>query len=118
MPMTRNRTTVQKLIVDFVVEKRDVLKCELQTLVYNGMKFSITADEWTEISNRRYLNVTLHNKRLFKLGLVKIAGSCNAEKTQELVEKKLSEIGLKFKDIVTVMQKHGRLISAESQHVF
>jgi hypothetical protein len=86
--MPRSRTTVRKLILDFFFEKRDVLKCELQSLVYNGVKFSITADEWTDISNRHYLNVTLLNKSPYKLGLVKIAGSCNAEKTQELVKKK------------------------------
>jgi hypothetical protein len=51
------------LILDFFVEKRDELKCELQSLVGNGVKFSITADEWTDISKRRYLNVTLQNKR-------------------------------------------------------
>jgi hypothetical protein len=59
------------------------------------------------------------------LGLVKIAGSCNPEKNQELVEEKLSEFGLKFKNIVAsthngaaVMQKYGRLIPAESQPCF
>jgi hypothetical protein len=72
-----------------------------------------------------HLNVPLHNKRPYKLGIVKIAGSCKAEKTQELVERKLSKFGLKFKDIVAsthdgavVMQKYGRLILAESQFCF
>jgi hypothetical protein len=74
--------TKRKLIFDFFVEKQDALKCDLQSLVYNGAKFSKTADECTDINNRRYLNVTLQKKRPYKLGLVKIAGSCNVEKTQ------------------------------------
>jgi hypothetical protein len=43
--MPRSRPTVRKLILDFFVEKRNALKCELQSLVGNGVKFSITADE-------------------------------------------------------------------------
>jgi hypothetical protein len=86
-------------------------------------KFSITVDEWTDISMKRYINVTLHHNNVcYRLGLLKIGGSCDAFKTTELVEQKLAEFGLTFKDVVAsthdgaaVMQKYGRIISSESQ---
>lgn len=65
------------------------LKVYLSKLKQGGAKFSITTDEWTNINVQRFLNVTLHisNGETFVLGLVPIEGSCNAEKTIELVKK-------------------------------
>lgn len=74
---------------------------------------------------KRYLNVTLHafEKKSFKLGLVKILGSCDANMTKDLVSQKLGEFGLELShdifasthDGAAVMRKYGSLISAESQ---
>lgn len=121
--MPRSRNTVKKLIIQFYEQKREELKNNLNTRKNNEQKFSITVDEWTDINMKRYMNVTLHSKSsCYKLGLAKIDGSCDAEKTKKIVEDKLLEFGIQFSDIVAsthdgaaVMQKYGRNISAINQ---
>ena len=121
--MPRSATTIHKHILDYYQLKIDDLKNKLHMLKAHGNKFSITVDEWTDISVKRYLNVTLHSKDdTYNLGLVQIHGSCTAETTQMLVKTKLMQFELDFSDIVasthdgaSVMQKYGRLIEAENQ---
>ena len=77
------------------------LKAEFMKLTSTENKFSITVDEWKDINIKRYLNLTLHDgKTSFKLRLIEVHGSCNADKTQKLVEEKLLQFGLFFDDIV------------------
>lgn len=118
--------TVKNHIFEFAEEMQKELKSELAELKSAEHKFSITVDEWTDINVKRYLNLNLHDVgKSFKLGLVEIKGSCNAEATQKLVEEKLLQFGLNFDDIVVsthdgaaVMKKYGRIIPAESQTSF
>jgi hypothetical protein len=61
----------------------------------NGQRYSITLDEWTDNSTKRYMNVTLHDaNEAFVLGHTQINGSCNSSKTKVLIEKKLAEFGI------------------------
>jgi hypothetical protein len=123
--MPKSRTRITKSINEFFVEKRDALKAKIQISISSGAKFSITTDEWTDVALRRYLNVTLHGESSHKLGLVQIIGSCNAEMTLTLVEKKLDEFGIKLSDIIAstqdgaaVMKKYGSLTGAFSQFCY
>ena len=90
--------------------------CEMK----NEMKkVSLSVDEWTSFRNRRYLNVQIYpeNGNSINLGLIRIHGSCPAEKIVELVTNKLEEFSLDLeKDVVgmtsdgaSVMVKFGRL---------
>ena len=122
--MPSSASTVQKLVAEFFEEKKAETKKNIEAKLSRGEKFTITADEWTDIVLRRYLNVTLHSAHeQVVLGLVPIVESCTSEKTEELVFLRLQEFGVDFtKDIVasthdgaSVMVKYGRIISAESQ---
>lgn len=122
MPTTT--ATVQKCVMEFYEITRLETKKYIQAKILLGNKFTITVDKWTDISMRRYLNVTLQlASEQIVLGLVPIIESCTSEKTEELVFLKLQEFGIDFtKDIVasthdgaSVMVKYGRIISAESQ---
>lgn len=123
--MPSSRATVMKHVMSFSLEKQKDLKSYLSSLKKDGQKFSITTDEWTNINVKRLLNVTLHNScgESFVLGLVPIEGSCNAEKTVELVKEKLkcfdisleNDIVASTHDGASVMVKYGRLIQPLSQ---
>lgn len=120
--MPKSQTTVKNLIISFYEIKKQELFDKISALKKCGERFSITVDEWSDININRYINVTLHNKVAYRLGLVKINGSCDAFTTEELVKQKLIEFGLDLKYIIAsthdgaaVMQKYGRIIPVESQ---
>ena len=92
--LPKDKTNVMKLVHSYYqIAKSAVIK-KIQLHTSNKGKFSLTLDEWTSLKNRCYLNVNAHfNQQHVNLGLVRIAGSCNAEKTVELLkEKKLTEL--------------------------
>lgn len=123
--MPSSRATVMNHVMSFSLEKQENLTSYLSSLKKDGQKFSITTDEWTNINVKRLLNVTLHNScgESFVLGLVPINGSCNAEKTVELVKEKLKCFDISLEDDIvasthdgaSVMVKYGRLIQPLSQ---
>jgi len=90
-----------------------------------GEKFSITLDEWVSSRQRRYMNINVHDKtsRVFNLGLIRIVGTCKAEKVVATVTNHLKEFHLSFEnDIVatsndgaSVMVKYGRECPTEMQ---
>ena len=85
--MPKSQNTVAKLIITFYEIRKQELCDKISFLKKCGEKFSITVDEWTDI--KRYISVTVHNKVAYRLGLVKIDGSCDASTTEELVKQKL-----------------------------
>lgn len=90
-----------------------------------GKKFSIIIDEWTDVSSKRYLNITLHNGlKSLQYCLASIgSGKCDAQKLKQIVSNKLQNIDLDLKaDIVasindgaSVMKKYGTLMPFEQQ---
>jgi hypothetical protein len=82
-------------VMNLVKEHYNVVKCnfikKIELLKKENIKFSITVDEWCSNRNRRYINVNLHysDKEVGNLGLVRIEGSCPAEKFYEIVQKRL-----------------------------
>lgn len=121
--MPKSEVSIKNHIFNFAEEMKQELKAEIAELKSIKAKFSITVDEWTDINIKRYLNVTLHDGKVsFKLGLIEVHGSCDAEATQKLVEEKLLQFGLTFTDIVVsthdgaaVMKKYGCIIPVLSK---
>lgn len=115
--LPKGKSNVMKLIHDFYELKKSEIKQKIESYKETFGKFSITLDEWTSLRNRRYLNVNIHfNQKYINLGLVKIEGSCTANKTIELVNSKLSDFGINLSDVVAsttdgaaVMVKFGTL---------
>jgi len=101
------------------------VKGELAILKKQGVRFSVSFDEWTSTSNRRYMNVNVHESgdRYWNLGPIRAAGTMPAEQCVKLLIKKLEVYGLSLDaDIVcvvtdgaSVMKKVGKIISAEQQ---
>ncbi|KAF8778539.1 hypothetical protein HNY73_015253 [Argiope bruennichi] len=84
-------------------------------------------DEWTSKRNHRYLNINVHYlAEDFNLGLVPIVGTCDAQRTLELLSEKLQNFNLNLEtDIVAatndgavVMKKIGKISPIINQLCF
>lgn len=122
--MPKSETTIRGHVMQFAEEKKASLKQTFSEMLTGGKKFSISVDEWTNNSNTRFLNITVHDSaESYSLGLTKINGSCDAKETERLVSATLNEFGLSLtSDIVgsthdgaSVMVKYGNDIPPESQ---
>lgn len=101
------------------------LKSDIAAHLSKGSKFSLALDEGSTLRNRRYLNIILYfpNSTFRNLGVIRVVGSCPAEKLADLVEEKLREFSLNIKtdiafvvsDGAPVMVKFARLIGCELQ---
>lgn len=101
------------------------LKSDIAAHLSEGSKFSLALDEGSSIRNRKYLNIILYfpNSTFRNLGVIRVVGSCPAEKLVDLVEEKLREFSFNIrKDIAfvvsdgaPVMIKFARLIDCELQ---
>jgi len=86
LKLPKNSSDISALIHKFFervrseyIEKHNLLKKE-------NKKISISIDEWTSLRNRRYMNVHVYNDvNSYDLGLVRIHGTCPAEKVFSLV---------------------------------
>ena len=107
-------TTIRNMVVKYanIIRERVISKFTRPQL--QGMRFSLTIDEWTSIKNRIYLNVNVHIEGEFwNLRLARVVGSLPAKKCIELVQKVLKQFMLNYDedivcittDRVSVMQK-------------
>lgn len=101
-----NESDVMKLILSDFVEKKKVMLKEIKEKVEKGAKFSMTIDEYTTVRGRRYFGINLQDsleRKQFKTGIVRIFGSCPAEKMVESVQQHLNSFCLSFdNDIIAV----------------
>lgn len=122
--LPKNNSRVMDLIHTFYDNAKRETIITLDSIKKNRKKFSITLDEWTSKRNHRYLNINIHHlAEDFNLGLVPIAGSCDAQRTLELVTERLQNFNLNLEtDIIAatndgaaVMKKFGKLSSIINQ---
>lgn len=86
--LPKSPNTIWKIIEEYVTETREKLMNLLQGQ-FNG---SLTADEWTDLSGQRYMNVNVHIKdKQYCLGLARIDKSANAEFLAEVLNQRLEE---------------------------
>lgn len=72
--------------MEFADLPKEKLKEFIKDYISQDNKFSISADEWTDISLRRYLNITLLGRGEMKkeLGLVLVTGRCSGDNIEDL----------------------------------
>lgn len=94
---------------------------ELSSRIKNGDRFSLTGDEWSSSRRRRYVNLNLHNKITYNLGLFRLPPKCSALKLKDLIKDHLSKFEIDVKvhvpgfssDGCRWMEKTGKLIDPE-----
>uniref|UniRef100_A0A8D8YA29 BED-type domain-containing protein n=1 Tax=Cacopsylla melanoneura TaxID=428564 RepID=A0A8D8YA29_9HEMI len=110
-----------------VVYSKEIKESEILQAKERGDRFSLSFDEWTSNSNKRFMNMNVHSPDNFwNLGLIRVKVSMTAEVCVALLEEKLSYFGLSLKDdivgIVTdgpnVMLKVGKLLPVKHQLCF
>jgi hypothetical protein len=80
-------STVAKVVMDFIKKMKEDTQKKLAEQFNAGERYSVIADEWTSIRNRRYLNVCVKSsKETVNLGLVRCKGSVTCKVTAEMVK--------------------------------
>lgn len=103
-----NESDVMKLLHEDFEEKQKKMINTIKLKVANGVKFSMTIDEFTTLRGRRYFGVNLHDKTestTYKTGLIRIFGSCSAIDMVEIMNRHMSLFGISMKkDLVASTQ--------------
>lgn len=90
---------------------------EIRNRMDEGQSVSITLDEWTNLNNKRYMNINTHfmDGDMINLGLVLVNGSLPAEKIVEAVKGALKDFEVKSSNVfgattgaAAVMVKFGK----------
>lgn len=122
--LPKSAVTIQKRVMNYSEKIKKQVTSELKHLKSAGERFSLSFDEWTSMSNKRYMAVNVHSfKKFWNLGLVPIYGSMTAENCLRILNERLSKFDISLEtDIVAivtdgpnVMIKVGRLVCAEQQ---
>ena len=110
--------------MNYSLNIRQLISKEIYQYKALGTRFSLSFDEWTSTTNKRYMNINVHipNKH-WNLGLIRVYGSMNAEKCIDVLKTRLKEhnvdIDTDIVAIVTdgpnVMVRVGKIIEAEHQ---
>jgi hAT family C-terminal dimerisation region len=126
MELPKCGKSIKKTVMDYYAKKKSEVCRDLESKQAQGMRFSLTFDEWTSLRNRRFMNINVHCEiEFFNIGLVRIFGSMPATKCVELLKEKLADFGIRLDQIVgmttdgaSVMVKVGKLVDALHQLCF
>lgn len=123
----KSANDIRNMVMDYANDIREMYSKEMQDALANGELLSLTMDEWTSLSNKKYMNVNVHsaNGRVWGLGMARVFGSAPADKCRKIMEDLLTEFNLTLDNIAsvttdgaTVMKKMGREIGPEHQVCF
>lgn len=93
--LPQSTTTIMKDVHEFSDQKKEEVKEILRVALGNGIRFSLSFDEWSSRRGRRYCNINLHaSDNKFCLGVVRVFGSLTSEKTQQILRDTLETFGL------------------------
>ena len=96
-------TDVMNLIYKYCDKIEEEVRAKIKLAKSKKQKISQSIDEWTSFRNRRYLNIHIYYEGgdSDNLGLIRIHGSCPADKMIELVSSKLNLFEIDYeKDVV------------------
>jgi len=89
----KSHNSVQKGVLDCIDGMRMEAKKDIEVMLKSEERFSVMADEWTSVRNRRYMNVTVKTSRITEnLGLVRCRGSVTAKVVSDMVKVSVSPI--------------------------
>lgn len=119
----RSPNSIRKRVLDYTFYVQEEIRKDIAELRVK-FKLSLSLDEWSSISNRRYLNINVHaNGRVINLGLHRITGSAKTNKILQLLIDVLADYGLELKrdiisittDAATVMTCLGKMVGTNQQ---
>ena len=118
-----SHNTIRNTAYKYLDTCKDRVRADIKANTAAGIKYGVVADEWSSINSRQYMNVCIATAdSTVGLGLVRCKGSITAEKTVELIEKRIQMYGLNIEDLVgfcsdgaSVMKKAGRQMNIPHQ---
>ena len=123
--MPRSEKTAWNMIEKIYLEKYNEQKDKINEKIINGERFSLSLDEWTDITSKRHVVINLHSHNSsFNLGLRSIPpGSCKSEVLETIVKQTLQESRVDLQnqivgvtcDGAAVMVKFGNLLQVNVQ---
>ena len=125
--LPQNESRVMSLIHEDFEDKKAKMIQEIKSQIDKDKKFTMTIDEYSTVRRRRYFGINVHsNGKTYKTGLVRIMGSCNAEKMKEVVVNHLKHYGIDTeKDLIgstqdgaAINKKFMRLLQVIDQFCF
>lgn len=107
--MPKSVSTVRRIIVDYAKNQQEVLKNKIIRDLSQGFRFSFSVDEWTDVAQRRYMNITLFGikNEKYELGLFKVDGRCTADNVGKMVRKNLGTYNLNLKSHIVASINDG-----------
>ena len=122
--LPKSANSIKRIVVNYSLNIRQLISKEIYQYKPLGTRFSLSLDEWTSTTNKRYMNIFVHipNKH-WNLGLIRVYGSMYAEKCIDILKTRLKEHNVNIDtDIVAivtdgpnVMVRVGKIIEAEHQ---
>ena len=90
--MPSSPSTITGIILSQVKIVAEKNKNEISRLQANGTRFSVIFDEWTSLSNKRYMGVILRSKtQKFNLGMGEINGAASSSNLLAILVRILSK---------------------------
>ncbi|XP_047134946.2 uncharacterized protein LOC124812399 [Hydra vulgaris] len=122
--LPKSANSIKRIVVSYSLNIRQLISKEIYQYKALGTRFSLSFDEWTSTTNKRYININVHIPNMhWNLGLIRVYGSMNAEKCIDVLKTRLKEHNVNIDtDIVAivtdgpnVMVRVGKIIEAEHQ---
>ena len=96
VPSTANG--IKNAVFSYASEIEDKLRHQIKERLAQDGRYSVSLDEYTSISNRRYMCLNIHDgEKAISLGMIRVKGSMPAETGLELVTERLNKFGLSLK---------------------
>ena len=110
--------TISREVHKYAEEVRVKIRADLHQKAQQGVRFSVTTDEYTSLKITRYCCVNIHLPgEHIPLGMIRVTGSLTAERAKEILEDKLRQFEIEDGHLVattadgaSVMKKMGRLL--------
>lgn len=98
-----SQTTLKDRLLAITKQIKSLMKQEIKDLKSEGKFFSVCLDEWTSISNVRFMNVYLtFIDGSYNLGLQELSGHLTSETLINSLSIKLNDFGLELSEIIGI----------------
>lgn len=106
--LPNSNNSIRNQIINYSKKIRNQVSLEIKECLKSGERFSLTFDEWTTSSNKRFMNLNVHGGEQFlKLGLVRVQGSMTADQCIKTLNTRLAQHGLTLENYIVVIITDG-----------
>lgn len=107
--LPKSQETILKTLCDLYNTRKEKIVGVIKKKIEQNLKVGLSLDEWTSISNRKYLNINVNfgDKTFLCLGLIRLNNSATSEYLYRVITERLFEFGIVFCDSVFYITTDG-----------